>query len=188
MKKGPHLIAILEEGIGARPKIAQRTSRKLLKEWRVILNEKKLQANNKLHSMAFENVISNEIKNQLGKDACVRTRNKKYLGALIGMDFEADVLVEPRNPRRAPVSIISCKITMAPESVKESVGEAYILGKLFKKHRLALQYYLVATHRVKSPDIEEFERVSSPYVHGVYTLTEPQFIDQLVHKLKKTYK
>ena len=112
MKKGPHLIAVLEEGIGARPKIAQRASRKLLEEWRVIMKQKKLQANNKLHSMAFENVVSNEIKNELGKVAYIRTRNKKRLGALIGMNFESDVLIEPRNPRQAPVSIISCKITL----------------------------------------------------------------------------
>lgn len=188
MKKGPHLITVLETGIHSRPKIARRISRKLLAEWRVILKQKKWQANNKLHSMAFENAVSNEIKNQLGKDAHVDTRNRKRVGVLIGMDFESDVLVEPRKPRQAPVSIVSCKITLAPQSVKESVGEAYILGKLFKKHRLAFRYYLVATHRVKSRDVDEFAKVSSRYLHGVYTLTRPRFIDELVHELRRIYK
>jgi hypothetical protein len=187
VKKGRHLECVLKTGIDSRPKIARKISDNVLKDWEEIFRRTKKQADNKQHSMALENAIWNELQNQLGKRAQVSHRKKRYLKPIIGIPFESDVLVQPAKSRQAPVSVISCKVTVAPESVKAAIGEAYVLGKLFKRHRTALRYYLVGAYRVKSRNIDEFAKVSYRYLHGIYTLAGPRFVDELVHELKRTY-
>jgi hypothetical protein len=194
MRKLRKLIETLETDIRSRPKAARHISQKLAAKWRLILRDRKRSFDNKAHSMAFEDVVSEEIQRRLGKDAIVRTREIKRVGSLIGIGAEADILIEPTKLRDKPISIISCKITLAPEWLKQSIGEAYALGKLFKRHRLSLRCYFLATHKYgyKSEaalkEVDEFAKVSTRYLHGVYTLTEKPFIDDLLNELNRIYK
>jgi hypothetical protein len=194
MKKLHALITKLEKDADLRPPIAKKASKKLARKWRWLLRNPKKAFDNKAHSKAFEDVVFEEIRAHLGKDVTVRTREIKRIRSLIGIGAEADVFILPKNLRRKPVTIVSCKITLAPQSLKESIGEAYVLGKLFKKHKLRLRYYMVATFKyhykskAQMREIDEFTSVSRHYLQRIYTLTEKTFLDSLVNELKTTYK
>jgi hypothetical protein len=194
MKKLDKLIAKLREEASSRPPIARHASQRLAAKWIKIQHGRMAPFDNKAHSKVFENVVSDEMRAHLRNSVTVRTREIKRIRSLIGIGAEADVLIEPKNLRRKPVAIVSCKMTLAPESLKECIGEAYALTKLFKHHKLGLRYYLVATHRyhykseAQANEIDEFAKVSKRYLQGIYTLTNKPFIDQLVYELKATYR
>lgn len=194
MKKLRALITELEKDRYSRPPIAKKASLKLARKWRKLLHNRRSAFDNKAHSMAFENTVAEEIRTHLGNDVAVSTRAVKRVRSVIGIGAEADILIEPTNLRRKPISIISCKVTLAPQSLKESIGEAYILRKLFKKLRLRLRYYIVATFKyhykskAQMREIDEFTKSSKSCIQGIYILTEKTFLDSLVHELKIIYK
>jgi hypothetical protein len=167
MKKLEKLIARLRKDASSRPPIARHASQRLAAKWKKIQHDRIAPFDNKAHSKAFENIVSDEIRAHLRNDVTIRTREIKRMRSLIGIGAEADVLIEPKNLRRKPVAIVSCKMTLAPESLKESIGEAYALAELFKHHKLSVRYYLVATHRYRyksealANEIDEFARVSN---------------------------
>jgi hypothetical protein len=103
--------------------------------------------------------------------------------------MESDVLIESKKSARKPVSIISCKITLARGELKQSIGEAYALAKIFRKHRRRLRYYFVATDdpHYESKTVQQLIDASAKYVHGIYTLNGPRYVDGLFHKLRHTY-
>jgi hypothetical protein len=171
------------------PDITKRMSQKLLAEWVSAAHQHLSSGDRKPFAKAFEDVVAEEIQNQLGEGVSVKTRDRKRLRELFGIDVESDVLIETKNSVQKPFSIISCKITLATGELKQSIGEAYALAKIFAKHRRSLRYYFVATDdpHYKSKTVRQLTDVSGKYLHGVYTLNGPRYVDGLIRRLRRTY-
>jgi hypothetical protein len=189
MKKTRNQICKLEEALPSMPKITKGMSQKLLRQWKRSARLSLSSGDRKPFAKAFEDVVAEEIQNQLGEAVSVKTRDRKRLRELFGVDVESDVLIESKKSAQKPISIISCKITLATGELKQSIGEAYALAKILGKHRRRLRYYFVATDdpHYKSETVRQLTHVSKRYLHGVYTLNGPKYIDGLIQKLKAIY-
>jgi hypothetical protein len=187
--KAQRQIRKLEKAVASMPKITKRMGKRLLAEWKSIAKRPLSPGDRKPFAIAFEDVVAEEIQSQLGEGVSVVTRDRKHLHDLLGIDVESDVLIESKKSAKKPISIISCKITLATGELKQSIGEAYALAKIFGKHRRSLRYYFVTTDdpHYESETVQQLIDVSGKYLHGAYTLNGPRYLDALISKLRRTY-
>jgi len=179
----------LERNVNERPKIARRISLDLAREWRKVAKRPHATGDRKSGSLRLEDALSREIVELLRPHANVLTRDTTRLKELFGIRFEADILIESKDSAREPVSVISLKTTLATGELKQAIGEAYVLGKLAGQHRRKLRYYLVVTHRAydRAKAVNVAIDISKRYLHGVYALTQPPYVDKLFDKLRRMY-
>jgi hypothetical protein len=86
-----------------------------------------------------------------------------------------------------PVSLFSFKTWIGPEQIRETFAYSY-LAKTWLGHKNVNVYEIGIYHTGKKPDaLRNLTEACKPYLDGVFYLTMPPYIDELIRKLKEIY-
>lgn len=123
----------------------------------------------------LEDHVMDVIEEQIGADV---KKRKKFL-IWKDMDIRIDGLIE-----KQPKTLISCKVTLAPEAFRESFSYAYFAKQWHGMKNI--RFYIVATYSV-SESSKKLVEAGKPYVDGIYYLSEHPYLDELLNELKRMY-
>lgn len=149
-----------------------------LKNWKA-LPGKNHNNDKSVLSAPFEDIVRKTLKKYLKIDI-VKENYPIYKGCIINADAIA-------RKEGKPTCIFSIKTWIGLEQIRETFAYAYLAKKWKKEEILVYEIGLIKTERKKTDTITILADACKPSLDGVFYLTEPPYIDELIEKLKDIY-
>ncbi len=131
----------------------------------------------------LEEVVIELIKSELsGLDVEILMRKKITLLEKV-INIMPDCIIRKSEK---PQSFISIKTWIGPgASIRDILAKGFLVKRAFGE--INVKMYAVALMPYALPNINRIIDVYRPYIDGIYFISEPPYIDELIAELKRTY-